>query len=81
MHIAASDWQLGIDAGAGEGEEHAELARQLMRGWLNAAIQQDSDQSARLRVWFNARERQLGTGELRIKVCHEDLLALPPRVG
>ena len=79
VHIAASDWQLGMDAG--EGEEHAELARQLMRGWVNAAIQQDSDQSARLRVWFDARERQLGTGELRIKVCHEDLLALPPRVG
>ncbi|EAZ99804.1 glycosyltransferase family 4 protein [Marinobacter sp. ELB17] len=77
VHIAASDWQLG----EGEGEEHAELARQLMHGWVNAAIQQDLDQSTRLRVWLDARERQLAAGDLRITVCHEDLLALPPRAG
>ena len=79
VHIAASDWKLGVDLGAGE--EHAELARQLMHGWVNAAIQQDPDLSARLRGWLDAREGQLGTGELRITVCHEDLLALPPRAG
>ncbi|HEV8077122.1 MAG TPA: glycosyl transferase, partial [Marinobacter sp.] len=92
VHIAASDWQLGEGAGAEhegreheggdhEGERNAELARQLMQGWVNAAIEQDSNQSACLRAWLDAREQQLGTGELRITVCHEDLLALPPRVG
>ncbi|HEV8078161.1 MAG TPA: glycosyltransferase, partial [Marinobacter sp.] len=86
VHIAASDWQLGEDSGAGheganhEGENHeggrnAELARQLMQGWVNAAIEQDPNQSACLRAWLDAREQQLGTGELRITVCHEDLLA------
>jgi len=53
----------------------------LMQGWVNAAIQQNSDQSARLMVWLNDRKQQLNTGELRITVCHEDLLAFPPRVG
>ncbi|MEH6356545.1 MAG: glycosyltransferase family 4 protein [Marinobacter sp.] len=77
VHIAASDWWLGEDASAGS----AELAHQLMHGWVNAAIQQDPEQSTGLRDWLDAREQQLGRGELRIKVCHEDLLALPPRVG
>jgi hypothetical protein len=83
VHIGASDWQLGMGEGEGEVEvkEHAELARQLMHGWVNAAIQQDSNQHVRLRVWLDARERQLAAGELRITVCHEDLLALPPRAG
>jgi len=77
VHVAASDWQLGVN----EGAEHVELARQLMQGWVNAAIQQDSDQSACLMVWLNDRKQQLNTGELRITVCHEDLLAFPPSVG
>jgi hypothetical protein len=77
VHVAASDWQLGVN----EGAEHVELARQLIQGWVNAAIQQDSDQRARLVVWLNYRKQQLNTGELRITVCHEDLLAFPPRVG
>jgi hypothetical protein len=79
VHIAASDWQLGM--GEGDGEKHAELARQLMHGWVNAAIQQDLDQSTRLKVWLDARERQLVAGALGIMVCHEDLLALPSRAG
>ena len=81
VHIGASDWQLGMSEGEGEGEdeEHAELARQLMHGWVNAAVQQDSNQRVRLRAWLDARERQLVAGELCIRVCHEDLLALPPR--
>jgi glycosyltransferase involved in cell wall biosynthesis len=83
VHIGASDWQLGMGEGEGIGKvkEHAELARQLMHGWVNAAIQQDSNQHVRLRVWLDARERQLAAGELRITVCHEDLLALPPKAG
>jgi hypothetical protein len=79
VHIGASDWQLGMSEGEGEGEEHAELARQLMHGWVNAAVQQDSNQRVRLRAWLDARERQLVAGGLCIRVCHEDLLALPPR--
>ncbi|WP_417566863.1 glycosyltransferase [Marinobacter sp.] len=70
VELAASPWHL--DAG------DAELIRMLMEGWVEAAIEQDSDCGPTLTDWLEVRNTQLADGSLRVSVDHIDLLALPP---
>ena len=67
---AESPWRLDSN--------EATLIRLLMRGWVDAAIEQSPDATLRLEEWLAAREGQLLEGRLGVMVHHMDLLALPP---
>ena len=54
------------------------LARMLMQGWTDAAIEQSPMDRDRLSRWLETRNRQLSVGDLKVVVRHLDLLALPP---
>jgi len=54
------------------------LARMLMQGWTDAAIEQSPTDRDRLNRWLETRNRQLSEGKLTVVVRHLDLLALPP---
>lgn len=61
-----------------EGREDAPLARALVAGWVEAALELHPSEEARLRAWQAAREARLASGDYRLTVGHQDLLALPP---
>jgi SAM-dependent methyltransferase len=65
---AASDWRLD--------SAHAPLQAALVEGWADAAIDVSPADAARIDAWRDARLAAAGTA--RLKVGHEDLLALPP---
>ena len=54
------------------------LARMLMQGWTDAAIEQSPTDRDCLNRWLETRDRQLVEGKLTVVVRHLDLLALPP---
>ncbi|MBU2955576.1 glycosyltransferase family 4 protein [Marinobacter sp. F3R08] len=70
VELAESPWILS------EGDQV--LARMLMRGWVDAAIEQSPGNRHQLTRWLDTRSRQLLAGQLTIMVRHLDLLALPP---
>jgi SAM-dependent methyltransferase len=63
-----SDWQAGPDA--------AGFLRELLGGWVSAAIEMGLDQD-RLKSWHEMRLIQIGNGELAVMVGHVDFAAIP----
>lgn len=69
VQVENSPWQLdGQDSG---------LVEALLRGWVNAALEQEPESAVWLDAWLDRRIRQLKSGGLRVRVEHLDLLALP----
>ena len=56
---------------------HRNLQQALMRGWCNAAREQSPAHQLVIDDWQARREAQSQRGQLRIRVEHTDLLALP----
>jgi hypothetical protein len=67
---APSDWTLG------PGEERLQAA--LLHGWAEAAIEARPAGRATVEAWLVRREAHLGSGASRLRVGHQDLLAVPP---
>ncbi|OZB02811.1 MAG: hypothetical protein B7X58_16225 [Marinobacter sp. 34-60-7] len=70
MSLSPSPWRL-------EGARDAELMRELMDGWVQAACEQSPAEAEALRQWQAERLAELNDGELAIEVDHWDLMALP----
>ena len=68
--LAASDWQVGGDYPA--------LQRELLAGWAQAACEQQPTAKRKLRAWSRLRAAALASGKSRLRVGHQDLLALSP---
>jgi hypothetical protein len=68
---ARSDWWLG------PGEERLQAA--LLRGWAEAAIEAQPGARSTHEAWLARREAHLAAGASRLRVGHQDLLAIPPR--
>lgn len=58
--------------------ETVELARRLIEGWVEAAVEQSPAEKDRLEAWGRRRSADVEEGVARIVVGHLDLLALPP---
>jgi SAM-dependent methyltransferase len=69
VSVDASPWVLGPDDRA--------LARALLEGWTDAAIEERPADARRIRTWAAARREALGHA-FEVTVGHVDLLALPP---
>lgn len=65
----ASDWMLG----AGD----RPLQHALVDGWIDAAREVDPGSPAALEHWRSSRHLQIANGDVRIRVGHQDLLAMP----
>lgn len=68
---ARSDWNLSSDA--------RELQRQLVDGWAEAASEIAPEFSTAIVSWHQRRRAHIDAARSQIIVCHEDLVALPPR--
>ena len=69
VKLAESPWTLG--------SEDQALARMLIQGWTEAAIEQSPGDRDCLNLWLETRNHQLSEGSLNVVVRHLDLLALP----
>ena len=69
VEIAPSDWVLGAAQGA--------LLRQFVSGYAEAAAVASPGAAAEGREWCIRRLDQIGSGILRLRVGHQDILALP----
>ncbi len=67
--VAPSPWDLG--------PANAELAEALIAGWVAAAGEQSPEDAANLVAWGQRRCVAVRAGRTRIRVGHQDLLALP----
>jgi hypothetical protein len=66
-----SPWRLGAD--------HAELVEEWLRGWIDAACDQQPELAHSAGPYLHRRLAACAAGELRVAVGHVDVLALPPR--
>ena len=66
----ASPWELD--------HHHPDLQQALMAGWCEAAREQAPGERCSIDEWQALRHTQARHGQLRIRVDHLDLLALPP---
>ncbi|WP_179105729.1 glycosyltransferase family 4 protein [Vreelandella utahensis] len=66
----ASPWKLD--------HHHPDLQQALMAGWCEAAREQAPGERCSIDQWQALRHTQARDGQLRIRVDHLDLLALPP---
>lgn len=64
-----SPWRLGAD--------HAELAREWLRGWISAACEQQPGLERHAGAYLGRRMDAAAAGELRVVVGHVDVLAVP----
>ena len=71
VHTEHSDWRL-------ESTEAA-LQRALIVGWCEAA--REAAPGSWINAWLSQRLGQIESSDLRITVCHKDLLALPRAAG
>ncbi|NND92850.1 MAG: class I SAM-dependent methyltransferase [Granulosicoccus sp.] len=69
VEIAASPWHL--DAG------HRDLQTALIEGWSTAATELAATSCTRIERWQRQRQRYLSLGQSRLRVGHQDILALP----
>lgn len=67
----SSPWLLGPDQAA--------LATEWFTGWLEAAVEQDPELREEAAAYAPRRMQEATEGRLRVRVHHEDLLALPAR--
>jgi hypothetical protein len=70
VQVARSDWRLG------PGEEHLQEA--LLQGWAEAAIAAEPGARGAHEAWLARRQAALAAGTSRLRVGHQDLLAVPP---
>lgn len=68
--LTPSPWILGA--------EDVELARLLIEGWVEAAVEQSPTEKDQLEAWGRRRSSDVEDGVTGIVVGHLDLLALPP---
>ncbi len=66
---ARSDWVLEPGQAA--------LQRELLHGWAAAAIEHEPDAREQHAAWLQQRLAHVAAGRSRLRVGHEDLLALP----
>lgn len=66
---ASSDWKLGV--------EDSGLAAAWLRGVTEAPIVKKEIEKSAITDWFKARLEALSSGDLRLRIGHQDLLALP----
>ncbi|MFO8002938.1 class I SAM-dependent methyltransferase [Thioalkalivibrio sp.] len=71
--VDPSPWDLGREA--------AMLAQALIDGWVAAACEQLPAGHSRLRAWGERRCADVAAGRTRVRVGHQDLLALPGSEG
>ncbi len=71
VRTESSDWMLGV--------ESAELQRQLLAGWANAASEVAPEQAATITAWLTRRLAHVDAGRSLLAVGHGDLLAT--RIG
>lgn len=64
---ARSDWHIGRD--------HTPLQAELLKGWVQAALEVDPAATPVVREWERARQRAREAGQLTITVGHEDIAA------
>lgn len=57
--------------------QQALLAKALVQGWLEAALEQAPEEREALMTWHDRRQRDIADGRLTITVGHTDLLAVP----
>ena len=69
VETGPSDWVLGADQSA--------LLRQFVTGYADAAAAASPEMTEAAREWRIRRLDQIGAGVLRLRVGHQDLLALP----
>ncbi|MBD3640587.1 MAG: glycosyltransferase family 4 protein [Marinobacter sp.] len=69
VQVEDSPWHLDRD--------DAVAVETLLRGWVEAALEQSPAASTWLGAWLDRRLGQLASGELQVMVAHHDLLALP----
>ncbi len=67
--VESSPWDLG--------RENAGLAQALVEGWVAAACEQRPVGCSEFRAWGGRRCADLAAGRIRVRVGHQDLLALP----
>jgi len=68
--LAPSPWRLG------PGE--SSLARALVAGWVEAAVEQRPESADEVRLWAERRVADLARPDFGLVVGHVDLLAIPP---
>nr|WP_238431391.1 class I SAM-dependent methyltransferase [Streptomyces cavernae] len=74
VRVHPSPWRLGPDDAA--------LIEDWLRGWIDVACEQRPELTPRVEPYLRRRLAQSAAGELRVRVHHSDLLALPrPRGG
>ncbi|GAA2278266.1 hypothetical protein GCM10010145_59200 [Streptomyces ruber] len=73
VQVAPSPWRLGPG--------HAMLTEEWLCGWVGAACEQRPDLAARADTYLLERLVACRTGELRVAVHHNDVLALPRPTG
>ncbi|MFC0339067.1 Methyltransferase domain-containing protein [Kushneria avicenniae] len=61
----------------GSDPDQALLARALVQGWLEAALEQSPEEREALMTWHENRQRDIADGRLTITVGHTDLFAVP----
>lgn len=71
--VESSPWDLG--------RETAVLAQALVEGWAAAACEQLPEDHAEFCAWSERRCADLAAGRTRVRVGHQDLLALPGTGG
>ena len=71
--VESSPWDLGRD--------NAMLAQALVEGWVEAACEQLPGACSDFRAWGERRCADLAAGRVRVRVGHQDLLALPGSGG
>lgn len=70
VHTQPSDWVLEPEA--------AELQRQLIDGWADAAIEMAHDKTGRIHAWRARRLEHVQAGRSHVRVGHQDLAAWLP---
>lgn len=76
IHTAPSDWMLDASHQA-----DAALLRPLIQGWYEAASEQQPSCQASFDNWRSRRLQAVTAGALRVKVGHEDVLAVIAGMG
>ena len=68
VEVRETPWRLGPEP----------LTRAWFDGWIDAALEQESDLSAQLSYYVPGRMEQLRTGRLTVSVGHRDVFAPDP---
>jgi hypothetical protein len=71
VESATSNWHLNA--------QHAPLQRELINGWVAAAIEMQPDSRARFEEWGAIRHAQANAAALEIMVGHQDIAAWPAK--